>query len=69
MVDRKVIQAKAYGKQWVYVARQDTAEAPSEDILVGMDQDITRLKEEVQLQKESTKAMQSRTHILLLIQI
>ncbi len=38
------IHGKQYGKQWVYVARQDALEAPSQEEINAMDQEIDQFK-------------------------
>ena len=52
------ITAKAYGKQWVYVARQDLLPVPSSEELNAIDDEINELKETLQREKEQFKSVQ-----------
>jgi len=60
LLEKEEISGKAYGKQWVYVARQDTLPAPSPEDLETIDGEIEALKQELAAQKEATKHAQSR---------
>lgn len=53
------IVCKTYGKQQVYVARQDLLEAPSAEDLEALDAQILALKEESVRMKEQLKLQQS----------
>lgn len=60
LVEKGEISGKAYGKQWVYVARQDLLEAPSPADLEQLDSTIEDLKIKTADQKEAVKQLQSR---------
>lgn len=60
LVEKGELNGKAYGKQWVYVARQDTLPAPSPDELEQYDLHLEQLKGTVSEQRERTKALQSQ---------
>ena len=45
MVETEIIKGKLYGKQWVYVARQDLLECPSQEQINKMDDTISELKD------------------------
>lgn len=60
LFERGEIHGKAYGKQWVYVARQDTLPTPSPEELNELDDRIEQLKNELTAQKDATKQAQSR---------
>lgn len=47
MVENEVITGKLYGKQWVYVARQDLVECPTQEQISKMDDRIDELKESI----------------------
>ncbi|KAJ1987319.1 hypothetical protein H4R33_002924 [Dimargaris cristalligena] len=55
--ERSEIHGKTYGKQVVYVARQDDQEAPSPDELAEMDQRIEELKAQIIEQREDNKQL------------
>ncbi|KAJ1655915.1 hypothetical protein IWQ61_004420 [Dispira simplex] len=55
--ERSDIHGKTYGKQSVYVARQDDQEAPSTEELVEMDEQLESLKHELAGLKEETKEL------------
>lgn len=59
LVEKDEIKGKAYGKQWVYVARQDTLPAPSPEELDRLDHEIETLKTAVDQQREVTRGVQS----------
>ena len=58
------ISAKAYGKQWVYVARQDLLPVPSSEELNAIDDEINELKDALQKEKEQLKAVQSKLNMM-----
>lgn len=62
--ERGEITAKAYGKQWVYVARQDLLPVPSSEELNAIDNEIDELKNTLQKEKELLKAAQSKLSIM-----
>lgn len=47
MVENNLIKGKLYGKQWVYVARQDLLECPTQEQIAEMDDRIEQLKSEI----------------------
>ena len=57
--ERGEISSKAYGKQFVYVARQDLLPVPSSEELNAIDDEIDELKDALQKEKESLKHAQS----------
>ncbi|KAJ3047016.1 PSMC3 interacting protein [Rhizophlyctis rosea] len=59
LVDEQTIHGKQYGKQWVYVAKQDELPAPSQDELDTMDERMEALKAEVSAVKDEIKQSQS----------
>ncbi|KAJ3190124.1 hypothetical protein HDU85_000415 [Gaertneriomyces sp. JEL0708] len=59
LVEEQQIHGKQYGKQWVYVAKQDEYEQPSKDALDEMDARIAHLKEQVATTKEENRQLQS----------
>lgn len=61
--ERGEISGKAYGKQWVYVARQDILPTPSTEELDQLDAKIEELKAQLTSQKEATKQAQARKYI------
>ena len=61
--ERGEITAKAYGKQWVYVARQDLLPVPSSEELNAIDDEINELKVALQREKEQLKLVQSKLNL------
>ena len=61
--ERGEITAKAYGKQWVYVARQDLLPVPSSEELNAIDDEINELKVALQREKEQLKLVQSTLNL------
>lgn len=59
LVDREDITTKAYGKQSVFVVRQDNLPAPSSEELEEFDAKLARAKEELQAERERTRTLQS----------
>ncbi|KAJ3274349.1 hypothetical protein HK104_004115 [Borealophlyctis nickersoniae] len=59
LVEEQQVHGKQYGKQWVYVAKQDDLPAPSQSELDEMDGSIGRLKEEIGGLKEEIKQTQA----------
>ncbi|KAJ1981038.1 hypothetical protein H4R35_000881 [Dimargaris xerosporica] len=57
--ERGEIHGKTYGKQSVFVAKQDDQEAPSAEELTEMDQEIERLKSEIADHKEQQRQLSS----------
>ena len=64
LFERGEIHAKAYGKQWVYVARQDLLPVPSSDELNAIDDEIDELKSSLQKEKELLKSAQSKLNMM-----
>lgn len=62
--ERGEISAKAYGKQWVYVARQDLLPVPSSEELNAIDDEINELKNVLQKEKDNLKAAQSKLNMI-----
>lgn len=62
--ERGEITAKAYGKQWVYVSRQDLLPVPSSEELNAIDDEINELKDGLQKEKEQLKAVQSKLSLM-----
>jgi 26S proteasome regulatory subunit (ATPase 3-interacting protein) len=60
LVEKSEITAKAYGKQWVYVARQDILPTPSPEDLDLLDAEIESLKKSVDEKRETTRQIQLR---------
>lgn len=63
LVDREEVVAKAYGKQVVYVIRQDNLPSPSNEELEKFDQELGIAKENLNQQKETVRTLQSSTSI------
>ncbi|CAG8644558.1 2912_t:CDS:10 [Ambispora leptoticha] len=59
LVTQDEVTCKTYGKQTVYVIKQDQFESPSNDELVQMDSQIEAIKNEINQYKEETKQLQS----------
>ncbi|KAJ3035288.1 hypothetical protein HDV00_004106 [Rhizophlyctis rosea] len=59
LTEEEQIHGKQYGKQWVYVAKQDDLPAPSQEELDAMDQRMEALKAERSGTKEQIKQSQS----------
>lgn len=64
LFERGEIHAKAYGKQWVYVARQDLLPVPSSEELNAIDDEIDELKNSLQKEKEFLKASQAKLNMM-----
>ena len=64
LAERGEISAKAYGKQWVYVARQDLLPVPSSEELNAIDDEINQLKDSLQKEKEQLKVVQSKLNLI-----
>lgn len=64
LAERGEISAKAYGKQWVYVARQDLLPVPSSEELNAIDDEINELKDALQKEKEQLKTVQSKLNMM-----
>lgn len=64
LAEKGEITAKAYGKQWVYVARQDLLPVPSSEELNAIDDEINELKDALQKEKEQLKSVQSKLNIM-----
>ena len=62
--ERGEITAKAYGKQMVYVARQDLLPVPSSEELNAIDDEINELKDALQKEKEQFKSVQSKLNMM-----
>ncbi|KAI8818713.1 Tat binding protein 1-interacting protein [Fimicolochytrium jonesii] len=59
MVEEQQIHGKLFGKQWVYVAKQDEFEVPSKEELDSMDVKIAELKERVFIARDEIKQAQA----------
>ncbi|CAG8476162.1 13303_t:CDS:2 [Ambispora gerdemannii] len=59
LVTQDEVTCKTYGKQTVYVIKQDQVESPSNEELAQMDSQIEALKNEISQYKEETKQLQS----------
>lgn len=57
--ERGEISFKAYGKQFVYVARQDLLPVPSSEELNAIDDEIDELKDTLLKEKELFKQIQT----------
>lgn len=60
LVEKGELNGKAYGKQWVYVVRQDTLPAPSPEELEQYDLQLEQLGAAASEQREKTKTLQSQ---------
>jgi 26S proteasome regulatory subunit (ATPase 3-interacting protein) len=69
LAEKGELSGKAYGKQWVYVARQDTLPTPSSEELNALDAEIESLKSKVALQKDLVRQAQTRNHRKVLLNI
>lgn len=58
--EKNQIAGKAYGKQWVYVAKQDELEVPSQEELSKMDETIEQLKRNISELKDANKDLSSK---------
>lgn len=63
LVEKGEISGKAYGKQWVYVARQDTLPTPSPEDLELLDQQIEQTKVQVSEVRDAVRKVQLRMEI------
>lgn len=61
-MDQGDVVGKAYGKQWVYVVRQDNLPAPSPEELGALDEELKATKLKLQDEKENTKTLNSSMH-------
>ncbi|GAO48130.1 hypothetical protein G7K_2312-t2 [Saitoella complicata NRRL Y-17804] len=59
LADRGDLLMKTYGKQSVFVVKQDTGNVPSAEVLAEMDGKIEQLKERVQGVKDGNRALQN----------
>lgn len=59
MIDREEVVMKAYGKQSVYVIRQDNLPTPSSAELDSFDEQLKATKEDLFAEREKTKTLQS----------
>lgn len=59
LVDREEVSTKAYGKQSVFVVRQDNLPTPSSAELDSFDEQLKATKEELVAEREKTKTLQS----------
>ncbi|CAG8580542.1 5190_t:CDS:2, partial [Acaulospora colombiana] len=67
LVEKDEVGCKTYGKQSVYVVRQDQFESPSAEELNEMDMRIEELKKEVNEYKDRNKQLQSGNYGVLFI--
>lgn len=65
LVEKGEISGKAYGKQWVYVARQDMQPAPSSADLEALDEELTQIKTALAEKREANRQLQMRLHELV----
>lgn len=63
LAEKGEILGKAYGKQLLYVARQDNLPMPSPEDLDRLDGELESCKIKLQEQKETTKQLQARKFI------
>lgn len=61
LVDREEVSIKTYGKQSVYVIRQDNLPTPSAAELEEFDGKLTETKDELTQEREKTRTLQSST--------
>lgn len=61
LVDREEITIKMYGKQSVYVVRQDNLPTPSASELEEFDGKLSDTKSELAQEREKTRNLQSST--------
>lgn len=64
LFEKGEIHSKAYGKQLVYVARQDLLPVPSSEELNAIDDEIDELKSSIQKEKELLKIVQSKLSMM-----
>ncbi len=57
--DRGEVVSKAYGKQLVYVISQINLPTPSNEELEQFDRELARVKEQLAVERETTKTLQS----------
>ena len=69
LVEKGELSGKAYGKQWVYVARQDTLPTPSPEELDALDAEIESLKSRVASQKDLVRQAQTSNHKKTLLNV
>lgn len=62
LVEKGEVSEKTYGKQQVFVIRQDSLPTPSPKELAILDNELQQLHEALASQKEKTKLLQSRKH-------
>lgn len=62
--ERNLIHQKVYGKQSVFVARQDTGDIPSPEELASMDTQIEAAKRELDSENQRIEDLQSQLHTL-----
>lgn len=60
LVEKGEVSEKAYGKQQVFVIRQDALPTPSPEELAILDSELQQLQDALVSQKEKTKLLQSR---------
>lgn len=59
LIDKEEVVMKAYGKQSVYVIRQDNLPTPSTAELEQFDEQLKAAKEELLAEKEKTRLLQA----------
>lgn len=60
LVEKGEVTEKAYGKQQVFVIRQDSLPTPSPEELATLDAEVQQLQDALAAQREKTKLVQSR---------
>jgi 26S proteasome regulatory subunit (ATPase 3-interacting protein) len=65
MVESERIKGKLYGKQWVYVARQDLLDCPTQEQIAVMDDRIDELKSEIATCTTTNKSLDTELSDLL----
>lgn len=59
LMDQGEVVGKAYGKQWVYVVRQDNLPTPSPEELEALDGELKTAKAKLQDEKEKVRTLAS----------
>lgn len=61
LVEKDLISSKLYGKQAIYVVRQDTIETASPEEMAAIDKELTQLQAKITEQKSRNKQLSSGT--------
>ncbi|KAG0213709.1 hypothetical protein BGX28_003653 [Mortierella sp. GBA30] len=64
LVDRDLVTTKLYGKQAIYVVRQDTIETASSEELAALDKEITQLQTQIAEYKSRNRQLSSQYSVL-----